>query len=78
MLSGSFYIFSIVFTILSQALICVGKVTYNAAYLFIEIYTMRSLQRCKLLHQLAGYELAQRPANGEFIDILYNHLRQEG
>ncbi|RGU91715.1 hypothetical protein DWW31_14000 [Clostridium sp. AF15-17LB] len=32
----------------------------------------------KLLHQLAGYELAQRPANGEFIDILYNCLLQEG
>ena len=32
----------------------------------------------KLLINITGYELKQKPANGEFIDILYNHLTQEG
>lgn len=31
----------------------------------------------KFLLTIAGYELKQRPANGEFIDILYNYLNQE-
>ncbi|KMZ52753.1 sporulation initiation factor Spo0A C-terminal domain-containing protein [Dorea sp. D27] len=32
----------------------------------------------KLLDSIVGYELKQKPANGEFIDILYNYLYQEG
>ena len=32
----------------------------------------------ELLISMAGYELKQKPANGEFIDILYNYLYQEG
>lgn len=31
-----------------------------------------------LLISITGYELKQKPANGEFIDILYNYLCQEG
>lgn len=29
----------------------------------------------QLLMELAGYELKRAPSNGEFIDILYNHLK---
>ena len=32
----------------------------------------------ELLISITGYELKQKPANGEFIDILYNYLYQEG
>lgn len=32
----------------------------------------------ELLISITGYELKQKPANGEFIDILYNYLCQEG
>lgn len=28
----------------------------------------------QLLMEIAGYELKRAPSNGEFIDILYNHL----
>lgn len=31
-----------------------------------------------LLISITGYELKQKPANGEFIDILYNYLCEEG
>ncbi|KMZ52749.1 sporulation initiation factor Spo0A C-terminal domain-containing protein [Dorea sp. D27] len=31
----------------------------------------------ELLDKIAGYRLKHRPANGEFIDILYNCLYQE-
>lgn len=31
----------------------------------------------ELLNEIAGFHLKQRPANGESIDILYNHLCQE-
>lgn len=29
----------------------------------------------QLLCEIAGYELTQRPTNGEFIDILYRYLK---
>lgn len=29
----------------------------------------------KLLCEIAGYELTQKPTNGEFIDILYRYLK---
>lgn len=32
----------------------------------------------ELLIKIAGYKLKQKPANGEFIDILYNYLSQAG
>lgn len=32
----------------------------------------------QLLIQMAGYELKKVPSNGEFIDILYNHLKSAG
>lgn len=31
-----------------------------------------------LLNRITGYELKHKPANGEFIDILYNYLTREG
>lgn len=31
----------------------------------------------KLLIQLAGYEMKKTPSNGEFIDILYCHLKTQ-
>lgn len=31
----------------------------------------------ELLIDITGYDLRQKPANGEFIDILYNYLSQE-
>ena len=31
----------------------------------------------EFLISITGYELKQKPANGEFIDILYNYLNQE-
>ena len=31
----------------------------------------------KLLCEIAGYELTQKPTNGEFIDILYRYLKLE-
>lgn len=32
----------------------------------------------KLLIEMAGYELTDKPANGEFLDILYQYLINEG
>lgn len=31
----------------------------------------------EFLIKIAGYHLKQRPANGEFIDILYHHLKSK-
>lgn len=53
---------------------------FDATKLSVEHCIRTAVNNCwsngnrKLLFKIAGYELPQKPTNGEFIDILYRYL----